>query len=210
MEELNRPIPHLINLKELVEEISEEEVLKILESFTCKYNDDVDFFLKSKAIEFSKRGFATTYLIFLKYKQKMCLVGYFAIAMKTINIYNFSKFSSNYKRKISSFCTYDAKLKQHVLPLHLIGQLGKNYNAPAEVLKLISRGELLDLAIDRVRYIQSLSSGRFVYLECEDVESLVRFYESKGFVVFDKRYLDKDEKSLFDKKYLVQLIKFLK
>lgn len=206
---LPRPIPCVVNLKDLLEELGEERVKDILAEFDCVYNEDVNYFLHEKAIEFTKRGFSTTYLVFLPFRGEPVLVGYFAIATKSIDFYKLSGFNSRYKNKITTYATYDQRLKKHTLPVYLIGQLGKNYSAVDEVLSLFSGEQLLRLACDRVKFIQSLSSGRFVYLECEDTPALVKFYESNGFRVFDKRLLDKDENKHFKKSYLVQLIRYL-
>ena len=206
---LPRPIPCVVNLKDLLEELGEERVKDILAEFDCVYNEDVNYFLHEKAIEFTKRGFSTTYLVFLPFRGEPVLVGYFAIATKSIDFYKLSGFNSRYKNKITTYATYDQRLKKHTLPIYLIGQLGKNYSAVDEVLSLFSGEQLLRLACDRVKFIQSLSSGRFVYLECEDTPALVKFYESNGFRVFDKRLLDKDENKHFKKSYLVQLIRYL-
>lgn len=206
---LPRPIPCVANLKDLLEELGEERVKDILAEFDCVYNEDVNYFLHEKAIEFTKRGFSTTYLVFLPFRGEPVLVGYFAIATKSIDFYKLSGFNSRYKNKITTYATYDQRLKKHTLPVYLIGQLGKNYSAVDEVLSLFSGEQLLRLACDRVKFIQSLSSGRFAYLECEDTPALVKFYESNGFRVFDKRLLDKDENKHFKKSYLVQLIRYL-
>lgn len=206
---LPRPIPCVVNLKDLLEELGEERVKDILAEFDCVYNEDVNYFLHEKAIEFTKRGFSTTYLVFLPFRGEPVLVGYFAIATKSIDFYKLSGFNSRYKNKITTYATYDQRLKKHTLPVYLIGQLGKNYSAVDEVLSLFSGEQLLRLACDRVKFIQSLSSGRFAYLECEDTPALVKFYESNGFRVFDKRLLDKDENKHFKKSYLVQLIRYL-
>lgn len=208
-EKLQKPVPYLVNLKDLLLELGESEVRKILLRFDCVFNGDVNYFLHEKAIEFTKRGFSTTYLVFLPFRGELALVGYFAIAMKSIDFYKLSGFNSRYKNKITTYATYDQRLKKHTLPVYLIGQLGKNYRAAPEVLSLFSGEQLLRLACDRVKFIQSLSSGRFVYLECEDTPALLEFYESNGFRVFDKRALDRDENKHFKKPYLVQLIRYL-
>ncbi|HBE8542627.1 TPA: N-acetyltransferase, partial [Clostridioides difficile] len=44
----------IVNLSNMLGELEEEEVKKILSSFSCPLNKDVEDFLKNKAIEFSK------------------------------------------------------------------------------------------------------------------------------------------------------------
>ena len=55
-----------------------------------------------------------------------------------------------------------------------------------------------------------MSSGKMVYLECEDVQPLTSFYERNGFFRFANRNLDGDERDLSQTPYLVQMIKYFK
>lgn len=49
------PETHFVqfNLSDLLDQLGEDEVKKILSSFSCPMNADVEKFLKEKAIEFS-------------------------------------------------------------------------------------------------------------------------------------------------------------
>ena len=49
-----------------------------------------------------------------------------------------------------------------------------------------------------------------MYLECEDKPKLKEFYENNGFVCFDKRNLEKDERETNEGQYLLQMISYLK
>ena len=199
---------YIVKLTDLLDELEEEKVKKILKDFDCKYNDDVNFFLHEKAIEFSKRGFSQTYLVFTSYKNRQVLTGYYAIANKFIRIKDNVKLSKTIKKKLNQFVIRDEALKIRIMPCMLIGQLGKNYNLESK--NLIDGKQLLNLACETVRKIQMLSGGKFVYLECEDVDSLVNFYENNGFTEIGRRQLDSDEDSLFKQKYLIQMIRYLK
>ena len=83
----------------------------------------------------------------------------------------------------------------------------KNYNN--EYNKLITGDILLKLACDKIKEVQELLGGRFVFLECEDKQKLEEFYESNGFVCFGKRNLEKDERSKNEGEYLLQMLKDL-
>lgn len=98
-------------------------------------------------------------------------------------------------------------MKRYILSAPLIGQLAKNYKYKCE--NLITGDELLKFACDKVKAIQGEIGGKVVYLECEDKQNLIQFYESNGFVCFGKRRLDKDELGLMEGEYLVQLLKYL-
>ena len=89
----------------------------------------------------------------------------------------------------------------------LIAQLGKNYDNNYNTL--ITGDELLKMAIDKVIEAQQIIGGKIVYVECEDIDFLTRFYTTNGFVVFGKRPLDKDERTDMSGSHLIQLLKYL-
>jgi hypothetical protein len=206
-------------LKDMLAEIGEDKVKVILSSFICPMNHDVENFLHTKAIEFEKRKFSSTYLIFASNKDKMRLAGYFALAIKTFSVSRKPADKKNpvgqrttaSKRAIKmlpSFGTYNSLLNAYTVPAPLIGQLARNFND--ECINLISGDELLKIACDKVREMQKFFSGNFVYLECEDKPKLIEFYSSNGFVEFGKRQLDRDEKDDLSGDYLVQMLRDLR
>lgn len=196
-----------VNLRDFLEIRGEEKTHNLLNNFDSKYNEDVNYFLKTKAEEFGKRGLASTYLVFTKYKGKLEFLAYYSLAMKAVVIKSDANISKTLRKKINTYSNFEPKLKSYVMSCHLIGQLGKNYNANDE--SLISGSELLELACRKVRAAQEISGGKFVYLECENVKSLINFYEKNGFTKFGMRKLDKEETDL-NGRYLVQLIRYLK
>lgn len=195
----------IVNLKLMIEELGEEPVKELLSSFSCPLNPDVEYFLRSKAIDFSKQGFSQTHLVFASYKGDPALVGYFTLANKYITIKS-DILKGRLRKRINKFSVFDVVTRSHCLSAPLIGQLGKNYSNGLN--KLISGGELLKLACEKVAKIQLELGGRFVYLECEDKEKLLDFYRENGFCEFDRRTLDRDETNI-DGDYLVQLLKYI-
>ena len=195
------------NLRDLLAELGEERTSEILSAFECPLNPDVQSFLREKAILFSKHGYASTYLVFASYQGSVVLIGYYALAMKAVVIKG-SLLSSQWRGRLRRFAFYDSDLKQFTLSLPLIGQLGKNYAHHYD--RLISGDDLLGIACETVREIQLMSSGKMVYLECEDVLPLTSFYERNGFFRFANRNLDGDERDLSQTPSLVQMIKYFK
>lgn len=194
-----------INLNEVIKGIGEDETKRILSSFSCPLNHDVEMFLHDKAIEFSKRGFAKTHLVFWLSPDGLEkeLVGYYALATKSF-ILTKDAIPKNLYKKLSQYGTYNTDLRKTIIPALLIGQLGKNYDNGNDCL--ISGGELLQLALEKVQSIQNDAGVRYAYLECEDIPALVHFYEKHGFVQFGKRALDVDESNIKGS-YLIQLLK---
>ena len=76
----------IINLKDIYNAIGEEKTKEKLREFSCSLNNDVEYFLKEKAIEFSKQDISRTYIVMSQYKNKDIIVGYFAITNKVTNI----------------------------------------------------------------------------------------------------------------------------
>lgn len=195
----------IVNLKLVVEELGEDHTKLVLSHFSCSQNPDVEQFLRTKAIEFSKQGLARTHLVMASYQKKPEIIGYFSLANKSI-IVNPSKLNAKTRSRLNRFGNYDSALKTYCIAAPLIAQLGKNFDRGLN--KLITGNELLELACQKLRAVQMDLGGGFVYLECEDKPELVQFYERNHFTNFDKRMLDKDETNLSGE-YLLQMIRYL-
>lgn len=195
-----------VNLREAIIQLGTEFVLEILANYRCPDNKDVEQFLREKAILFSEQRLSATYLVFTQYKDRHVLVGYYTLADKILTIRKDS-LSKTKRKRIAKFAKYDDLLKSYSLTAILIGQLGKNFFS--EYNKLISGDYLLNLACNRANEIQLMSSGKIVFLECEDKIRLIEFYEKNGFYQFGKRNLDVDECDLLEGKYLIQLLRYL-
>lgn len=196
-----------INLQNMLDELGENRVKTILSQFSCPKNKDVEYFIKQKAVEFSKQGYSKTFLVFWCSEdgKEKYWIGYYTIANKAIEVDRKSVSKKIYKRmkqfQIASFSENGC-----IVPAILIGQIGKNYLEGNDTL--IHGDELLKMAVDRIRDIQSEIGGKFAYLECEDKEKLLDFYTSNGFVSFGKRMLDGDEKGI-DGEYLIQMLTYI-
>ena len=57
--------------------------------------------------------------------------------------------------------------------------------------------------------MQHIVGGKIVYLECEQKEALISFYERNGFVNFGLRKLDGDETSRLSGESLVQMLRYM-
>lgn len=77
---------NIINLKDIYKAYGEEKTKKIISDFECNLNKDVEYFLKEKAIEFSRQSISETFIVTSSYKRKEVIVGYFALANKVIRI----------------------------------------------------------------------------------------------------------------------------
>ncbi|MGN1196894.1 MAG: N-acetyltransferase [Acetatifactor sp.] len=198
-----------INLRDILndETLGESAAKQVLSRFSCPLNPDVEHFLRHTAIEFTKQGIASTYLIMASYKQEYVLCGYFTLANKVFCIERDSLPNRKWKHRMSKFGQYDKTIQRYTISAPLIGQLGKNYTNGYN--ELITGDELLKLALDKVKELQYIVGGKIVYLECEQKQKLLDFYESNGFVNFGLRALERDET---DKQFgdsLVQMLRYM-
>lgn len=192
------------NLSNILEQLGEERTKEILSSFFCPLNRDVEDFCRSKAVEFSKRGFAQTYLIFWQEGNEKEFIGYYTIAMRHFAVCK-KHLSNKMFSRVKQHGTYDNSTGEYIISAPLIAQLSKNFADGNDTL--ISGSEILQMAIERIRKIQQEIGGKFLYLECEEKEKLLKFYEKNNFVSFGRRKLDKDETNL-EGAYLVQLLQY--
>ncbi len=198
---------NVINLHHMVEELGEDSVKSILLSFSCLDNRDVEAFIHDKAIEFSKQGLARTYIVTTSFKNKQEIIGYFAIAYKLLHVEK-NRLSQSWTRRLARFGNYDKDYKKYSVPAPLIGQLSKNYTNNLD--KLITGDELLSMALERLSAVQMIIGGRIVFLECQDIDKLIEFYNRNGFIKFGERPLDQDEVDLIPGEYLIQMVKYLR
>ncbi len=198
-----------VNLKDILfdETLGESAAKGILSSFSCPLNPDVEHFLRSTAIEFSKQSISSTYLIMASLRNTYVLAGYFTLANKIFCIDKDSLPNRKWKSRMSKFGQFDKTIQRYTISAPLIGQLGKNY--ANNYNRLITGDELLKLALDKVREMQNIVGGKIVYLECEQKDSLIDFYSRNGFVNFGLRSLDRDETDKLSGESLVQMLRYM-
>ncbi len=195
-----------INLADLISELGEKDAKSILSNFSCLLNPDVDDFLKNKSIEFAKQGLSSTYLVFVTIEGIPKLAGYYTISPKTINIKK-NALSNKLQSRINKFVQYNSELKVYSSSVLLIGQLGKNFLDG--INKTLSGDALLNMAFEQIKYIQKLSGGRIIYLECDEHEKLKEFYSKNGFVEFGRRQVERRETGCIKSKHLTQYLMYL-
>ena len=198
-----------INLRDIItdEELGESAAKGILSSFSCPLNPDVEHFFKHTALEFTKQGISSTYLIMASYKNEYVLVGYFTLANKIFCIKKDSLPNRKWRSRMAKFGQFDPEIQRYTISAPLIGQLGKNYTNSYNTL--ITGDELLKLALDKVKEMQNIVGGKIVYLECEPKEHLIEFYTKNGFVNFGSRILDKDEITTTPGESLIQMLRYM-
>ena len=167
-----------INLLDIIDDAGEDTTRSVLASYSCPLNQDVESFVRDKAVDFARQGIAQTHLVFRTFGDESYLVGFFALANKVLVVREAEVSKSLFKRT-RRFGLYDESSHSVSIAVPLVAQLGKNYAEGHDLL--ISGNDLLEVACSTVSAIQRDLSGRLLYLECEDSPALVSFYESNGF-----------------------------
>ena len=181
--------------------LGESRLLQVLSGFSCPKNPDVERFLKKSSIEFTKKNQSVTYLVFDV--SSMELVGYFTIALKPLTVRG-ETVSNTVKKKLMRVSELDEQSQTYTMSAYLIAQLGKNFKNGAE--KKITGEELLELVWDIVEKMQYMGGGMVTFLEAENSERLLSFYQANRFQTFDTRQTATDSEEPHE---LVQLLRLL-
>ncbi len=131
------------------------------------------------------------------------MLGYFSITIKPL-VVKAEPFSNTAKRKLARFSEIDKSEQTYNLAAYLIAQLGKNFNDKAK--GRITGQELLEAAIGQTKIFQYQVGDMVAFVEAENKEKLLSFYENYGFKRFDTRQM---VSSGTESHELVQLLKLL-
>ena len=131
------------------------------------------------------------------------LLGYFSITIKPL-VVKAEPFSNTVKRKLARFSEIDKNEQTYNLAAYLIAQLGKNFND--KVKGRITGQELLEAAIRQTQILQYQAGGMVAFVEADNKEKLLSFYESYGFKRFDTRQTVSGQSESHE---LVQLLRLL-
>jgi hypothetical protein len=156
----------------LLKEFNDDERLKLLSSFSCPLNLDVEDFLLKKAARFQQSDKARTYLILSE--ETGVILAYFSLSFKELSLNNF-EVSKKTVRKLDGINKHSEKIQSY-----LIGQIGKNDSIENNTLRL---KDIMEIIWGIINEAQSLVGGRVVILECQNIEKLVNIYKAEGFTV---------------------------
>ncbi|AUD65223.1 hypothetical protein BK011_05825 [Tenericutes bacterium MZ-XQ] len=162
-----------IKLNDYLEKAGIDETEKLISSFFCSRDEDVDYFIHEKAIPFEYSDHSrTTLLCWLdEEKNELELIAYFAIAGQ---VFYLDRLSATLQKKIRG---NGVKKSSNSIPAFLIGQIGKNDRATYPIGSEVLFNEIFKSVQEINKYLPS----RLIYLHCKDIPKLRNIYESKGF-----------------------------
>ncbi|MCB4762230.1 MAG: hypothetical protein LGB78_04345 [Sulfurovum sp.] len=158
----------LFSLSEIIEnKNSRGGVKKLLKTFSCTRNRDLQDFLYNRAVTFEKNLRSRTYLYINNTTQEVA--AYFTITINTLHTDSISpeviELLDGYKNDVAS------------IPCFLIGQLGKSDKfEPRKIGEYI-----LNDAIEIIDQSQKSLGGRFILLDAINKEQVIKFYEANAF-----------------------------
>ncbi len=156
----------LFSLNDFLKNSSTNQIKKMLFTFKCSINKDIEEFLYNKSITFEKKLRARTYLLIENNTYK--IAGYFSIA---INVLYAEEISKELLLEIGNLNS------PKDIPCLLIGQIAKS-----DDFKDIKLGNyLMDLSIEKLEQTNQIIGGRFILLDAINNKKIIKFYEEFGF-----------------------------
>ena len=148
------------------------KVKKLLKTFKCSKNIDLQDFLHNKALTFEKNLRARTY-IYIDNNTKE-VVAYFTVAISTLHTQSISS------QTIKLLDGYQDDVK--TIPCFLIGQLGK-----ADKFEKKKIGEyILEDSVDIIDESHRSLGARFILLDAINKDKLISFYQKNLFFPIEK------------------------
>lgn len=184
-----------ILLKDMIEEIGEDSTKKVLADFSCPMDEDIESYVKTKAIGFEKAGISRTHLVYAIVDHKALFVGMYSLVSKPLffdeklskkerKLYYGTKFNVGAELSSDPMVRYKEKYVQSIL----LGQISKNFFNHNN--KYITGDILINLAFTKIVEWYRLMGGVCIHLDCQNKEPLKRFYTKHGFIYYKKREVD--------------------
>ena len=178
-----------ITLSDLIDFSGEETAQKVLETFSCPQNEEIQNFIRNSAVNFAKRKITMTHLLFSEENE---LLGFFSLTHKPLIVKD-ENFSSKLRRIFFTSSSYNYITQSFESSGFLLAQFSKNFTDGLN--KLISGNEMMNEVLNVLKPVQHEIGGRIVFLECDkNKEKLSDFYtnDNNRFVKFGERIDEKD------------------
>ena len=168
---------NFVALSKLLNQHPKEKITKLLSTFRCTQNPDLEEFLitPSKAIQFEQRDITRTYLYLGTHNNTLYVVAYFTITLRVLYSEGLSK---SVVKKLDGM-----DRNREVIPSYLIAQLGKSSICEYKIGEFL----LLD-AINTIKEAHEIVGGRFIILDAVNIPKVIEFYQSEpnAFILLDK------------------------
>jgi hypothetical protein len=164
-----------LQLNTFLEKAGFDDVKSLLSGFSCERDAEVECFIHEKAIPFECADHPRTTLIcWLDDTTKsLSLIACYPVANQ---VFKLDRLTKSRQKSIRGGSVRDNN-KDNTVSALLIGQIGKNDNAPIT----LNSYALFNQIFMSIHTINQLVPSRIVYLNCKNIPKLRTLYESKGF-----------------------------
>ena len=162
-----------LTLSKLINRVSVNRKLlePLLSSFSCSNDEDIQNFLRNRAIDFELLSKSRTYLIIDEQQfqnsnsavDNLIIYGYISLAIKVFTVPETT--SNRQRQQLDGFSAKEHGKQISNFPCYLIGQLARNSNVPKEI---INGAELLNFAYDIIAISVDAVGGRNILVECHN------------------------------------------
>ena len=181
---------HVSNILDIIEDEDEAVIpeglifaQKLIKTFRCIKNAEIEHFLYNNAVDFARKRQAITYFVL---DDNDDVIAYFSLTHKAVKI-DGSRLSNTVCRGLDRHAEKDIDGSGYNASAFLIAQFGRNsaYNGEID----FSGNELMARSFKSLKAAQHLVGGGIVYLECEDEPHLLEFYanDANRFREFSER-----------------------
>lgn len=155
---------------------------KLLSSFVCERDEDIEYFLHERAIEFEQLNKTRTYIVLDETQMQnediseWIILGYFSLALKVLTVPD--NYSVRQRKNIDGL---NGKIHGEIItdfPCYLLGQFARNDKVDKTQL---TGNALLDMALSVLSGAITAVGGRILMIECQNNISLIKSYKNKGF-----------------------------
>ena len=172
----------VVQLRTLLNEYYDTQVEQLLASFTADDLEREQEFLQRRSIPYEYQGLDRTYLIFAKVSKQRTLVGYFSLAVKSINTgtANWKRLSTKSRALIAGGAATSKLPPTGVksVPGFLIGQVGRD----SRYTEAVAIKDVIAIAEEQVQEISELIGGRLIWTLLNDSGLLLNAYLEAGYV----------------------------
>jgi hypothetical protein len=171
------------SLSYLLNTLNRTKLKKLLKTFKCSLNKDIEFFLHRNALLFEQKQRSKTY-IYLNI-DTMEVAGYFTIGISCIDV---ESFSISTLQKI-----YDKNhISKKCLPCYIIGQLGKS-----DKYKKVKGTTLLKKSIEIIQEANKLLNSKIIVLDSINYKKVIEFYKEYGFFELEEILVSKESIKMY-------------
>ena len=109
------------------------------------------------------------------------MLGYFALSLKVLIVPD--NMSVRARKELDGYRGKIHGKPIREIPCFLIGQLDTTFNV---IDNVITGEQLITCAMAVIKSVQEQIGGRYVMIECHNIDKLINFYKQNGFFEFDK------------------------